>query len=188
MKYLAKIICCYLFIIVNTSFYKIPCNNGIYLTKQDFLENKISFPFTAPIVFGIIYRYEGTVKIIDSNGKKVNFRPGKIFGFCNCDNKYIYDNYFWGRSYLTVVNENPVGIYISESYSKYNPIGFFRYSKKVGDPIKDFTKENIQTDFTSDEVTKNKLINLLDTLPETFPAKSLDDIEKYKKIISGVLK
>ncbi len=188
MKYLAKIICCCLFIIVNTSFYKIHCNNGVYLTKQDFLENKISFPFTAPIVFGIIYRYEGTVQIIDSNGKKVNFRPGKIFGFCNCDNKYIYDNYFWGRSYLTVVNENPVGIYISESYSKYNPIGFFRYSKKVGDPIKDFTKENIQTDFTSDEVTKNKLINLLDTLPETFPAKSLDDIEKYKKIISGVLK
>jgi hypothetical protein len=188
MKYSAKIICWCLFIFFNTSFYKIPCINGIYVSRQDFLENKISFPFNTPITFENIFRYEGNLQIIDSSGKKINFKPGKIFGFSNCSNKYIFDDYFWGRSYLTVVNETPVGIYISESYSKHNPLGFFRYSKKIGDPIKDFTKKNIQDDFSSDDVIKNKLINLLDKLPETFPAKSKDDIYKYEKIITEVMK
>lgn len=171
--------------IINFSFCISFGTNGVYLTKEDFITNRISYSIHKPFLnsnTNYECRIEGTLCITLDDGEKIKFKPHQIFGFSNNGRKYIFDDYWWGPSYLAVLNESPVGIFISQVYSRHHE-AFFRYSKKIGDTIKDLSEENILSDFKNDNNVKQRMLYLFHALPGTFKP-SEDDFRKYQHIVS----
>ncbi len=145
--------------------------SGVYLTKTDFITNTIQYKseFNIPEpLFPLLSRFviSGdavpiTIKL--KRREKKTFDQGAIFGFYNNGVKYLFLKQ--SNEYAAVVSDTePVFMVVKaeEHYSgKYSfSDDKYLFTKNLDDSFKEFTNENITTDFRNHKKEMDLLLEL----------------------------
>jgi hypothetical protein len=141
---------------------------GVYITKEDFTKNNLSYatPYRLKEKFGFLnsdfdYVAKGTILLKQSNNKNfLSFKSGKIYGFYSENKKFLYVPTI--KKYLVFLNEKPITILLGEDITYYrfgthtNLLLFYLNGQKELKPMND---ENLNNDFY-------KVINQLTALQD----------------------
>jgi hypothetical protein len=141
---------------------------GVYITKEDFTKNNLSYatPYRLKEKFGFLnsdfdYVAKGTILLKQSNNKNfLSFKSGKIYGFYSENKKFLYVPAI--KKYLVFLNEKPITILLGEDITYYrfgthtNLLLFYLNGQKELKPMND---ENLNNDFY-------KVINQLTALQD----------------------
>ena len=146
---------------------------GVYLTKDDFAENKLSYstPYRLKDKFAGLhsdfgYEARGIILLKQVNKNFLSFEPSKIYGFYSEGKKFLYIPAI--KRYLFVLNEEPVTILIGEEtnvYYHYASTDLLLFYLNKNNELKRMKTENLNSDF-------NKESNML---------QALEDIQKKFK-------
>jgi hypothetical protein len=173
---------------------------GVYLTREDFIENRISYLTNSlpqiAWLFGVRvgidiysnYSIEGKIDL-ELPGKIIKtFKPGDIFGFYVNGRKYLYIRS--DKVYLSVLNDSSIKFFLVTGMAprlSLNPVKKLFYSRNFDEYPRRFSKKNIHKDFPSNSDTTKILLKLLEELPDNFISGKQEEYEKFVKIISSNL-
>lgn len=142
-------------------------SSGVYITKGDFIKNKLSYckPYRLKEKFGFLnsdFQYEarGVILLKNADKETLSFEPGKIYGFYSNGKKFLYIPDI--KRYLLILNEEPVAILMGEetTFYRFNThtdlLLFYLDPKNV---LKPLNKDNLNADFKNEN---NKLKVLMD--------------------------
>lgn len=129
---------------------------GVYITKEDFTKNNLSYttPYRLKEKFGFLnsdfdYEAKGTILLKQPNNKNfLSFESGKIYGFYSENKKFLYIPAI--KKYLVVLNEKPITILLREDITYYR---FFTHTKLLlfylngQEELKPMNDENLNNDF-----------------------------------------
>lgn len=129
-----------------------PCYAGVYLGKQDFLNNNLSYKidknvkgnkldFSTPADMTLLLK-------IETQDSIVKFRPGEIYGYHDCGKSYRYSpgtELNAQRDYYKILETRGLVIYSSLFLSGSEIF----YSVDLGSPIHRLTVKNLENDFSA---------------------------------------
>lgn len=145
--------------------------SGIYITKTDFLKNKLQYktlnniltPCLPLLAKFVINRDAFPVRIKMDDGKKKIFSPGSFFAFNNDGVKYLYLKE--SNDYAAFVNDAaPVYMIVEKKVHFSGTIAFaddiYLYTRNLEEPFKVFSSQNIIEDFSSNKKAMDLLLEL----------------------------
>ena len=163
---------------------------GVYITKEDFTKNNLSYatPYRLKEKWGFLnsdfdYEAKGTIILrLPNNNNFLSFESGKIYGFYSANNFFLYIPDI--KKYLVILNENPITILLREDISYYlvahiKLLLFYLNGKEELKPMND---ENLNNDFY--KVTKQ--LNTLKDIQKKF--EEIKKNQSNKKLIPEISK
>ena len=145
---------------------------GIYRTKNDFLTGNLSYlsnrrlkiksdPFR--LRFPLSYDWDEAIYLPQPDKTEVKIYPDSVFGFVANGIKFVYID--TEKKYLSVLHDKgPLYFFLKEKilyggrFSRLEDI--LLYTPNLATPVKEFTIENIQYDFSSNQALRNQLLKL----------------------------
>ncbi|HEY5463398.1 MAG TPA: hypothetical protein VIJ95_09085 [Hanamia sp.] len=143
-------------------------STGVYLTKQDFAANKLSYITSyrikerfAELHSDFDYEAQGIILLKKADKKIVSFDPGKIYGFYSEGKKFLYVPAI--KRYLFVLNEEPVTILMGEEttfyrYNTHTDLLLFYLNRK--NELKRMNSENLNKDFNKENDILQPLLDI----------------------------
>ena len=163
---------------------------GVYITKEDFTKNNLSYatPYRLKEKWGFLnsdfdYEAKGTIILrLPNNNNFLSFESGKIYGFYSANNFFLYIPDI--KKYLVILNENPITILLREDITYYlvahiKLLLFYLNGKEELKPMND---ENLNNDFY--KVTKQ--LNTLKDIQKKF--EEIKKNQSNKKLIPEISK
>ena len=164
---------------------------GVYITKEDFTKNNLSYatPYRLKVKFGFLnsdfdYEAKGTIILrLPNNNNFLSFESGKIYGFYSANNFFLYIPDI--KKYLVILNEKPITILLREDITHYR---FFShtilllYYLNGQEELKPMNDENLNNDFY--KVTKQ--LNTLKDIQKKF--EEIKKNQSNKKLIPEISK
>jgi|GEM_PF-5172795 len=169
---------------------------GVFLTREDFLNNRISYGtnqlplinwiFGIRVIIDIYSNYSvyGKIRFDMADNIRKIFSCSEIFGFYVNGQKYVYIKEY--HEYLTVVKEKPIWFYLEAGTAprfSINPVKKLYYARFLEEEPKRFNKRHILKDFGADNDTTKVFLNILDKLPYNFESGQEEEYRNYVRII-----
>jgi hypothetical protein len=174
--------------------------SGVFRTKDDFDKGVISFGNTYPVEergllswFTIDYAAYGTVRVRTSPGKDYQEFPlGTITGFKNSNIWYVYLKA--NKEYLAVLNRSSAPFYLLMDERKQtgyngnpNLDGIFLYAHSLDGPFKEFTRHNIDAEFSANPQMVSDLQILRKELNKHAVSMTRGDFEACRELTKDYL-
>jgi len=131
---------------------------GIYRTRLDFVNDRISNPSPYPVKLKHIFWREvkrnveaDDIIALETPGKQtIRIAPDSVFGFVNRGIKYLYSPA--EKKYLLVLNDHPpvfiaVKMVSSIGYRTISSHALILFTKELASPFKEMTITNLNADF-----------------------------------------
>src|ERR1700676_3389445 len=170
---------------------------GVFLTREDFLNNRISYGtneislinwiFGIRVIIDIYSNYSvyGKIRFDMADNVRKIFSRGEIFGFYVNGQKYVFIKDY--NEYLTVVKEKPIWFYLEAGTAprfSINPVKKLYYARILEEEPKRFNKRHFLKEFDADSDTTKVLLNILDKLPYNFESGQEEEYKNYVRILN----
>lgn len=126
------------------------CDAGVYLTKEDFIANRLSYKINTGIKgyafkFPMPADWKLTIKITNPD-TTLKFKPGTIYGYYYCGSVFRYSpgvELYAPEDYYKIMEAGGIVIYTSVFVSGDEPF----YSINLTSPIHRLNLKNLEKDF-----------------------------------------
>lgn len=174
---------------------------GIYQTKNDFLTGNISYttdsrlriksnPFR--LRFPLSFDSDESLYLPQPDKSEKKIEPASSFGFVANGVTFIYNKD--EKKYLSVLHDRlPVYFFLKEKVTYAGKvrriIDMLVYTQDLDAPTKEFTTENIETDFTDKKALLDKLLKLQKAIRRNQFRTGVDRevFFEYQKLIKNML-
>jgi hypothetical protein len=162
--------------------------NGLFLTKEDFLSNKVSFLQERDSLDDLREDLNENIVLI-RNGKKTIYRHDAIFGYYYNGSKYIgfgkHKNWFSDVGFYKIEDEGVLIIYSEPGYRQNADHVFYFYSRQLDSPVRRLTFRHLRSDFKENQAFIDSLRKYRHTAKDRLDMK---DCLGDEKIINQLLR